>query len=439
MKMSLPWREKRLFVALGEHSVALACMVNGWREWHTQAQQVLPLQEEISAPALVTMLRSFMSAQGLGAGCRVHWFLPPDILAVAFVPQDLATVDTQWLPYQAPMVALGAIAGGRQFTTALWIHRNWQDLFRGVTEQVGGQLLYFHPRALYVHTLLQHKAHSNAENALQILKEGRDWHLFHRRHGLVRSLTQAQTLTPVQAETRMGLEVQQVLTVLDAPATGVLNAQQQLQASAVQDVTLALSRITGPVPREWRLSSAQLHACGLLMGQLTSWVEHRLQMVTGGLMLVFALGAAVAWQHDQTLQQEQREMAAQLKSLLPEVEKVQQLKTETSQQSQILSVHHAVSEKSYDWHVLAHVLAQVPKGAAVQAVFLDHEALRVELLYPSAKGILSSWSIPEAIHPALTEVPDTRTTEDKSVRVRYATHFKRVSDPATPPAPKREP
>lgn len=438
MKMSLPWREKRLFVALGEHSIALACMVNGWREWRTQAQEVLPLQEEVSAPALVAVLRRFMNAHGLGAGCRVHWFLPPDILAVAFVPQDLATVDTQWLPYQAQMVALGAIAGNRQFTTALWIHRNWQDLFRSVTEQIGGQLLYVHPRALYARTLLQGDARSKSDNALQILREGRDWHFFHHRHGLVRSLTQAQTLTAEQAETRIGLEVQQMLSVLDAPATGVLNAKQQLQASAVQDVALALSRRTGSAPREWRLSSAQLHACGLLMGRLTSWVEGRLQLVTGGLMLVFALGAAAAWKHDRSLQKQQRNMAAQLKSLLPEVEKVQQLKTEVAQQSQILSVQEAVSGQSYDWQVLGRVLAHVPKAAAVQTVVLDHEALQVELLYPSAKGIIASWAIPQATHPALTEVPDTRTTEDKAVRVRYATQFKRDAD-TTPLAPKREP
>lgn len=423
MNITLPWREKRLFVALGEHHIALACVVNGWRNWRVHAQQLVPAPADVSPASLVAVLRPFMVAHGLAAGSAVHWFLPPDILAVAFVPQAMSTLDTQWLPYSPNTVALEAIAGDARFTTALWIHRNWHDVFRHATEQVGGQCLYLHPRALYVQTIARpfHDKNHSASR-LKIVHYGQDWHVFHVHHGVLRSVTQAASLTSLQAQARITTEVQQLLDVLQLPASEVLNAEQQLLPSVVCDMAPVLARATGPVPTEWRLSSTQLHACGLLVGRLTGWVERRLQVTVGGLMAVCALGAAAAWQHDQTLQHEQREQAAQLKTLLPVVDEVQQLKATATQQGNILSAQDSVSATAYDpWPTLGRVLAHVPKGAAVKEMSLDHHTLSVELLYASAKGVLTIWTIPDAPHPPLTQVPDVGGPEGQGVRVRYTT------------------
>jgi hypothetical protein len=257
---------------------------------------------------------------------------------------------------------------------------------------------------------------------LKIVHDGQDWHVFHVHHGVLRSVTQAASLTSLQAQARITTEVQQLLDVLQLPASEVLNAEQQLLPSVVCDMAPVLARATGPVPTEWRLSSTQLHACGLLVGRLTGWVERRLQVTVGGLMAVCALGAAAAWQHDQTLQHEQREQAAQLKTLLPVVDEVQQLKATATQQGNILSAQDSVSATAYDpWPTLGRMLAHVPKGAAVKEMSLDHHTLSVELLYASAKGVLTIWTIPDAPHPPLTQVPDVGGPEGQGVRVRYTT------------------
>jgi hypothetical protein len=221
----------------------------------------------------------------------------------------------------------------------------------------------------------------------------------------------------------MGLEVQQILNVLELPPSGVLNAQQHLLSSAVWEVPEPSASASTPSATQWRLSATQLHGCGLLLGRLTGWVERRLQIATAGLMTVFVLGAGVMWQYDQNLQRKQRERVALVKTLLPLVDEVQQLKAKVTLQQQVLSVQEAINSTAYDWRTLGRVLAHVPKGAAVQSLFLNHEELRVELLYPATKGvnIASSWTVPEATHPPLTEVPDSRQSEDKTVRVRYTT------------------
>jgi hypothetical protein len=176
------------------------------------------------------------------------------------------------------------------------------------------------------------------------------------------------------------------------------------------------------VATEWRLSSAQLHACGLMLGRLTPWIERRVRHGLMGVVLLMGLAGAGVWQHDQQLQTQQRDMSAQLKTLLPVVDDVQALKTQTTLQAQVLGVQEAARAHPIDWGALAGVLNHVPKGAAIQALRLENNELQADLLFVSDKAVVAPWAIPNATHPPLSEVADSRQQGDKgTVRLSYTT------------------
>lgn len=386
-------------VVLGEQSGRVIELTPNWRSHlHTGREHVAELPQTLTAEGLVQLIRSAMDTWNLSSVTEVAWFLPPDILGVAFRPHNGSiSAAALSLPYPSQSVITRQTLQSQEGSTWLWMHESWHQLLSQVTTALHVKQVCHLPRAMFHAWFTRtrwspiHTTTSQAGPWPLVLEDESYTHIFVHNHCLARSyVTDSQDLH-ADRHGRLQLELLALQSRQQAhqppqlwvyPATPLASVcgQQQTPPSLAD---LYRSWLTGPAPH-LRLQRTLFTAVALTM--------------LGTLSLL----AWAYWQHTQHTQ-ELSQLRTQLKAILPEANAVRALSQQAQAAATLLKAQHTSSPSGQPiLQELGNITHHLPANWAISQMELKPSGSKIQvhaanlsqlpLTIPSHPKSLAEWT-----------------------------------------------
>lgn len=390
------WSKDRLLVLVGEQHVTAVRTQQDWRgRWCAEQVTTMPMDGELSLAALAAGLHKAVDGWHLSRSVGVHWFLPPDMLAVTLVGKSAGNESGELLlPYaqgQTLSMLTASLPGGN---TWLWIHQAWVELLQQASESIHGHTLYLHPRAAFFEHVLSQQAPPHATDAsLRVIPDGRYAHIF-AGETCVRSYTRFEDAVP--ADGLPGAREQSELTA----ASMVLGLSMSSDQHPM-DVKLDLVRAESLRP----VSGATLHRTGILCHSLAATAERRIRNLVLGLSLAVIVGAGVMFQHQQETSQLNAEIRKDLRELVPQASTARELKAELSRQNNFLALAGKLNEAPNLFQTLGLVIEKTPADTTLTGIDITDAKLSVSAYVQNAKKAKAELAIGDSVFKVLTAQP----------------------------------
>jgi hypothetical protein len=395
------WSRDRLFVLVGEQHVTAVWVKQNWRGcWCAQRMATVPMDSELSLTSLLASLRRVVDEWNLRHTVGIHWFLPPDILAVTLEGKTPGNESAQLvLPY-APGQTMSMLMSTHPGANVwMWIHQGWVDMIQQASESIHGHMLYLHPRAAFFAHVLVRRAPSSSfadASALHVLADGRYVHLF-AGETCVRSFTK-----PDGATSANGLAGEREQSELNA-ASAVLGLPLSPEQDTGQaDDRLDMVRVTSLRP----VSGATLHRVGILSHSLATAAERRVRNLALAMSIAVVAGLGAMYIHQQNTAQLNQETRRELRELVPQANSAQELKTALAYQNNFLGLAGKLNEAPNLFQTLGLVIDKTPTGTTLTAVEISASKITVSVHVQNTKKAGTQIEIGDSIFKMLSVQPE---------------------------------
>lgn len=387
--------QRRVFALLDAHSMTLFVgQANALGRWSLQGGEVVPVAGELRADDLTRSLSAFRQANHLQDGAAVHWFLPPDMLSVVWLPK--ATEPQRLvLPFPADQVQSGIMNEDGKGAVWLWMHQTWAVLLCRAAENAKLHSLYVHPRQV----LLRHSAGVAKSDKAKVASEG--WGVVHDgqyRHIycenlMLRSIALGEDHTSESADLRLKLELNALVAARCDPSShsAVFAGVQTSVRDLGQELLTPGGRSQNPISA-LKLSAAELHRAGLMTGSLTPYTEARLWGLTTVVLAASAMLAGVMtlqyWQARATTESATQE----LKRLAPEARQLADVRSTLTRRKDVLNAVSRVSALPNAMANLGVLSDGLPGQLTLQSVKLNVENAEIRAsIAPGAQSVGADW------------------------------------------------
>ena len=391
----------RLLVLVGEQHVTTVWVKQDWRgRWCAQRMATLPTAGELSLTSLSVSLRRIVDEWNLRDAVGIHWFLPPDMLAVTLVGKTPGNDTAQLvLPYAQGQTMSMLMSTQPGANVWLWIHQAWVDMIQQASESIHGHMLYLHPRAAFFAHVLVRRAPSSSfadASALHVLADGRYVHLF-AGETCVRSFTK-----PDGATSANGLAGEREQSELNA-ASAVLGLPLSPEQDTGQaDDRLDMVRVTSLRP----VSGATLHRVGILSHSLATAAERRVRNLALAMSIAVVAGLGAMYIHQQNTAQLNQETRRELRELVPQANSAQELKTALAYQNNFLGLAGKLNEAPNLFQTLGLVIDKTPTGTTLTAVEISASKITVSVHVQNTKKAGTQIEIGDSIFKMLSVQPE---------------------------------
>lgn len=399
-------RRRRMFVLLGASTITVFSAHSNWQgRWRLSDWEITPTPDDLGVDFLAGVLGSYRQTRGFEAGVPVHWFLPPDMLAVAFLGIDQVAQGLV-LPFHPDHVQTTALALYPKAQVWLWVHQSWVSVFKRAAELAQCHSLYMHPRVMLMP--VPANPHSGADTWC-VVRDGDYGHVFYGKHPL-RSVALGKNQASKNGEEsapspsidqdvaqsrRLQLETDSVISGWTGSACdGSIDVPH-----VVHNIDAMLS-VPVPAGRTWFalgggkvLMSSDLHEGGLLVGSLAPLTERRIWVGAGLFCVATLVLAAAAYHHYQQAEEIRAEALALTKQLTPDVRRLQEIRQKIRRQDDLLSAAHKGLNTPKVLEAMGRLSEFLPPKATLHVFKADEGA--IELQVSVVKGVVppSSWSM----------------------------------------------
>lgn len=386
MIIKSPWRRERLFVLLGDKRISVVWAKPDWLgRWCAYRVVHAPLEGEITASSLITALARVTSGWPLGRSFDIHWFLPPDILAVALVGKSTSNEGGALvLPYPQGEVVSAVMSEPAGANIWLWIHQAWIDLIHGATEELGGRVLYLHPRAIFLKQLLHPEGSLPATSVLHVIRDGNYAHI-HIGDACVRSFSQDAGHAPQkghQLNHREQFELTSASTVLGVP---IASEPEVIQT----DDIAAEGRLDFMLP----IGGNLLHRVGILRQSLGSLAENRIRMWAVGLSVAVLIGVGSALYHQHSVELLNAEIRRELRDAVPIANAAQFAKKQLMEQEGFLTLAVELSQSVDRFRLFGQLVEKMPPGWTISGLEMVDDKVIMSIRLKDAKQLRPSLDI----------------------------------------------
>ena len=395
------WNRGRLLVLLGEQHVTAVWVKQDWRgRWCAKRMTTVPVEGELSLVSLAASLRGAVDGWRLGHSVGIHWFLPPDVLAVSLVGKATGNESGQLvLPYaqgQTVSMLMSAQPGANVW---LWIHQAWVDMLQQAGESIHGHMLYLHPRAVFFAHVLNRRnpsAPAADASALHVVPDGRYAHVF-AGEACVRSFTKSDEPMPADGlpGEREQSELNTASTVLGLPVSPGHDGGR-IDAGLDRVRLASLSPVDG----------ATLHRTGILCHSLATVAERRVQNLAVGMSIAVMAGVGVLFMHQQQTSELNLEMRKELRELVPQANTARELKAVLAQQNNFLALAGKLNEAPNLFQILGRVIEKTPPDTTLTGVEMSAEKVSLSAYVQNAKKARTDIEIGDSVFKVLTAQPD---------------------------------
>lgn len=381
---------RRMFVLLGADTITVFSGRCHWRGyWLLSDIQTNSTPADLSVDFLGNTLRAYRNQHRMHEGCHVHWFLPPDMLAVAFLPSDKA-IEGLILPFQADQVHTTLFDACEQGEVWLWMHQSWASLLQRAADQAQCHTLYVHPRVILVPmTESGVIALAQLPDSWNVVKDGAYLHIFKGNRSL-RSLALDSESTAgdeLQADlqaVRLNLETESIITAWTGGALDNSVPVCATECDVDEALVGSLTRSAQTFPSEHALNSNRLHAGGLLLGSLASEVQRQIWMLVAPLMLVMLALMVGAYIHYHQAGEVRDQAIQTVKKLAPDVRRLPKVKQDIQRKEDFLSVADQGLKTPDVLKALGSVVDALPVKATLHTFTADD--VKIEVQVSIAKG-----------------------------------------------------
>lgn len=386
----------RVFVLLGAHSMVLFVgRVDALGRWRLLEGEIVAIPGELRADHLTRHLSDFRQAKKLQIGAAVHWFLPPDMLSVVWVPKDAAQQGLV-LPFPAEQVQAGVLGGDDHGQVWLWMHQTWLTLLSRAADNARLHSLYVHPRQWLFQQpdpMVVAGKGSAPLDAWRVVHDGSYRHVFCGKL-MLRSIALDENHTPESSDLRLKLELDALVSARSEPSRRSLMLQGvQISVRNIdQELSVATSGAKKSPSAVPPYSPQELHRSGLMVGSLTRYTEARVWGLTALVLAALALvGGAMALQYRQADSLIDAS-AQELKVFAPEARKLADLRLTLAQREGLLKVNSQVAALPNALATLGTLSEGLPTPLTLQAVRLSAEALDLRVsAAPNAQEFTPDW------------------------------------------------
>ncbi len=391
----------RLLVLVGEQHVTAVWVKQDWRgRWCAKQMTTVPSEGELSVASLAASLRNAVDGWKLSRSVGLHWFLPPDVLAVALVGKSTGNESGQLvLPYaqgQTVSMQMSAQPGANVW---LWIHQAWVDMLQQASESIHGHILYLHPRAVFFAHVLNRRNPSMPAadtSALHVVPDGRYAHVF-AGEACVRSFTQSDDPLPADGlpGEREQSELSTASTLLGLPVSPGHDAGHT-------DAGLDRVRLASLSP----VDGGTLHRTGILCHSLAVVAERRVRNLAVGLSIAVMAGVGALFMHQQQTSELNLEMRKELRELVPQANTARELKTVLAQQNNFLALASKLNEAPNLFQILGRVIEKTPPDTTLTGVDMSAEKISLSAHVQNAKKARTDIEIGDGVFNVLTAQPE---------------------------------
>jgi len=413
MMTKLRWGNERLFVLVGEQNISTIWVKQNWRgQWCAHRIAHASLTGELSADSLAEALRHAVG-RVLSSSVGIHWFLPPDVLAVAMVAKTTGNPDGLLnLPFVPGQVQSMSVVETTRARSWLWMHAGWLEAVVHAGEAVGAQTLYVHPRSLFVGQLCGHATHESDKAGVRVLRDARCVHLF--VHGAcVRSFTHSESADGIAtgSTTREQAELNTLVSVLgltDVSAPGILQVNVGAKPLEVTHIQPA--------------SGDNLHRNGLLCHSLAKTAERRIRTWAFGVSALILVVIGGAWSHQVQIFEQNQSLRLSLREAVPLATKAKAHKELLAKQTAFLTEANALNDTPDLFQALGQIVEKMPAEWTLTALNLHPDALTISVQVPDARKLKTTFHTNSQRFPVLTAQPeaDIRAEGKSMIRVYTA-------------------
>lgn len=413
-------RRRRMFVLLGVSTITVFSAYSNWRgHWILSDWQTHPTPEDLSSDFLAGVLKTYRNQRHLPAGCQVHWFLPPDMLAVVFLPSN-KTAEGLVLPFQAEQVQTTLFDACMQGEVWLWMHQSWASLLERAAEQAQCHTLYAHPRVMLVAlpNSLEQQPPGPAANAWSVVIDGAYQHIFNGNRSL-RSMALGRNAavdgdTPSDSpnqltapqEGRMRLETESIISAWTGAGALDDSVQMRMLGYDVDALVSASAKPAQAFACTRALSSASLHAGGLLLGSLTPVAERRIWAGVVAVMMVAVTFLGGAYVHYQQAGEIRNQAIETAKTRAPDARRLPEVKQDIRRKEDFLLAAHDGLKTPDVLQALGRVVETLPAKATLHTFKADDTRVTVQISIVKGGAPSKVWPLKDSAYADLSLQPD---------------------------------
>lgn len=397
-------RRRRMFVLLGATTITVFSAHRNWQgRWQLADWETTPTPEDVGADFLAGVLGSYRQSRDFEVNVPVHWFLPPDMLAVAFLGSDQVAQGLV-LPFHPDQVQTTTLALYPKAQVWLWVHQSWVSVLKRAAELAQCHSLYVHPRLMLVP--VPANPHSRADT-WRLVRDGDYGHVFYgdrplRSVALGKSKVSTDETESATSVAQDAVQARRLQLEIDSVISG--------WTGSTCDGSIDVSRAThdfgamlsAPPPAGAAkpglaavraLTSSELHDGGLLVGSLAPLAESRIWVGVGLVCVAATVLAAAAYHNYQRAEEIRAEALALTKQLTPDVRRLQEIRQEIRRQDDLLSAAHKGLNTPKVLEAMGRLSESLPPKATLNVFKADEGA--IELQVSVVKGVVppSSWSM----------------------------------------------